>query len=532
MNVLSRMVLFCLLFAGMPKLQATVFYGSPSEYLGFLAQLNPGDTLLLEAGIYEDRLNLDDIVGQEGATIVIMGPADTQDAIFLGDACCNTISIERCAWLEIRNLTLDGQGIPYIDAVKAEGSPGNWAHHITLENLLVINHGGASLTVGVNTKCTAWDWVIRKNTFIEPGLGMYLGNSDGTAPFINGLIEYNLVLNPRRYGIQVKHQLEGLRTIPGMTLDGKTTIRYNVISKEENGDPDTPRPNLLVGNFPASGPGENDFYEIYGNFLFENPNEGLFQGTGNIAFYNNLLFSSSTDSWAIFSFPHNGFAPRDLHIFNNTILCAGEGIDIDNPNPAYDQRVVGNAVFAALPLDIGSVPDIDNVTDDAINAWDYLGDGGAPGLDFNPIPGQLEGSPIDFSAFTYAQDYDLDFEGYEKGWEFRGAYTQYGWPDWWPALEIRPEVIPITTTGDEALELEENNLLVYPNPAHNNFRIQFYKSSGNDRLLEIYSLSGTRIRPVDISGLPVGWGEIRMDSLPSGIYVIRLGGAVRLFVVQ
>jgi hypothetical protein len=528
---MPKFFLFLVGFWWSVPLVAGVFPANPSDYLTYLPLLTPGDTLLLEAGTYEGRLNLDDLVGTAQLPIVIMGPEGSNDAIFVGNACCNTVSIERCAWLEIRNLTLDGLDIPYIDAVKAEGSSGNWAHHITLENLLVINHGGASLTVGISTKCTAWDWVIRKNTFIEPGLGMYLGNSDGTAPFINGLIEYNLIVNPRRYGLQIKHQLEGLRDIPGMTLDGKTTIRYNVIAKEENADPDTPRPNLLVGNFPASGPGENDYYEIYGNFLFENPNEGLFQGTGNIAFYNNLLVSSSPDSWAIFSFPHNGFAPRNLHIFNNTIICAGEGIDIDNPDPDFDQRVVGNAVFAELPLDIGSVPDIDNVTDDAQSAWDYVGDGGAPGLDVNPIPGQLEGSPIDFSAFTYAQDYDLDFEGYQKGWEFRGAYTQYGYPDWWPDLEIRPEVIPMLNTSLYEQMMNSTGLEVFPNPARDILQIRFHLSQRSVTTVEVFDLQGQRILVDELGVLPPGQHASTLSGLAKGVYMIRVAGENTMVII-
>ena len=351
----SFLVLF--LIAVLNWASAVTFYGTPTDYLGYVPQLQPGDTLQLEAGTYSGRLNLDDVVGEEGFPIVIMGPENSYDAVFLGNACCNTVSLERCAWLVIKNLTLDGQDIPYIDAVKAEGSNGNWTHHITIEHIRVINHGGASLTVGINTKCTSWDWIIRDNVFLSPGLGMYLGNSDGTGPFINGIIEYNLIVNPRRYGLQIKHQNEGLRTIPDMTLNGKTVIRYNVISKASGADPNTARPNLLVGNFPSSGDGSEDYYEIYGNFLWQNPAEGLFQGTGNIAFYNNVLVNHQPGGWGIFSFPHNGFNPRNLYYFNNTIISHNEGIDIDNPNPAYEQIVAGNAVFADEPLEIGSVVD-------------------------------------------------------------------------------------------------------------------------------------------------------------------------------
>ncbi len=447
---------------------ASTYIGEPNTYLQFLPQLQPGDTLLLTAGEYYDRLNLDDIAGEAGNPIVITGPEGTETAIFYGNACCNTISIERCAYLVIQNLTLDGQNIPYIDAVKAEGTSGNWAHHITVQNLLVINHGGAALTVGISTKCTAWDWIIRKNTFLSPGLGMYLGNSDGTAPFINGLIEYNLVINPLRYGIQIKHQNEGLRTIPGMTTEGKTTIRYNVISRAEGFDPAAPRPNLLVGNFPASGPGSNDYYEIYGNFLWQNPIEGLFQGTGNYAFYNNVLVNTNPGGWALFSFPHNGFAPRNVLIFNNTIISASEGIEIQNPDPAFTQLVSGNAVFAPTPLDIGTVTETDNVTAPFPEAGNYLVNPAPtlPGMDLTPLPGALQGDAIDFSEFVNLQDFDKDFDGNAKGWNLRGAYAKSGTPAWNLLLEMRPEVNGMTTDVS-TLKNPNNEVLIYPNPASN-----------------------------------------------------------------
>lgn len=65
-----------------------------------------------------------------------------------------------------------------IDAVKGEGSAGNWAHHITIEYLEIRNYRSSQQNVGISTKCPAWDWIIRKNRIIGAGTGMYLGNSD------------------------------------------------------------------------------------------------------------------------------------------------------------------------------------------------------------------------------------------------------------------------------------------------------------------------------------------------------------------
>lgn len=499
---------------------ATTYTGTPSDYLGYIPQLQAGDTLLLEAGTYTNRMNLDDIVGEENAPIVIMGPEGTQDAIFLGNACCNTISIERCAYLVIKNLTIDGQNIPYIDAVKAEGTQGNWTHHITLENLLVINHGGAALTVGINTKCPSWDWVIRHNTFRSPGLAMYLGNSDGSGPFINGLIEYNLVTNPIRYGIQVKHQNEGLRTIPGMTLNGKTTIRYNVISKAEGADPDVARPNLLVGNFPATGDGSNDYYEIYGNFLWQNPAEGLFQGTGNVVFYNNILVNHQPGGWGIYSFPHNGFAPRNMYFFNNTILSATEGLEIINPNPAYEQRVAGNAIFATTPLNIGSIPSDQNLTALLWDATTFLANPSdqISGLDLTPLPNIMQGTPIDYTGLDLYTYFSLDFDGNLKGWDFRGAYAKTGPPAWELDLSIRTKVEPMTSPVLEAPD-NKPEFVLYPNPCSNTLYLETETNQPGPFQLTLYNAHAQMVFSTQCAE---GTSKIELGELPAGSYLLTM----------
>ena len=433
-------LLYSLLY--MPVLFGTTYMGNPGNYLSFLSQLIPGDTLMLAAGTYSSRLNLDDIVGTTNQPIVIMGPEGANSAIFVGNACCNTVSIERCAWLVIKNLTIDGQNIPFIDAVKAEGSSNNWAHHITLENLYITGHGATQSTVGINTKCPAWDWVIRRNRIEAAGTGIYLGNSNGEAPFVNGIVEYNLVTNTVGYNMQIKHQNVGTRNVAGITLNGKTTIRYNVFSKAENASSGSDaRPNLLVGNFPASGDGSSDYYEIYGNFFWQNPYEGLFQGTGNIAFYNNVLVNHHPGGFGVAIFRHNNFSPRDIYIFSNTILTNTNGIDFSQPDLAYEQIVAGNAVFAANPI-LDSPQSYGNTTSTYANASSFVVNPSASLslLDMSPLSGALQATVLDFSPFTNFQDYAVDFDGYWRNWTFRGAYTSVGVPVWDLALENRPDL--------------------------------------------------------------------------------------------
>jgi len=268
MKALLPLVFTLMISLLVTPLGATVYQGNPNNYTGYLNNLSAGDTLYLQSGNYNSGLNVHYLQGTAQAPIVISGPASGNAAVIRGRSCCNTVSIIQSAHIVIQQLTINGLNIPNIDAVKAEGSTGNWAHHITLEALHIINHGANQQTVGISTKCPAWDWTIRRCIIDGAGTGIYLGNSNGNEPFVNGVIEYNLIKNTIGYNMEIKHQNTGQRNVTGMTQNGKTVIRYNVFIKAQNASSGgNARPNLLVGNFPASGAGANDFYEIYGNFF-------------------------------------------------------------------------------------------------------------------------------------------------------------------------------------------------------------------------------------------------------------------------
>lgn len=184
-------------WAGSISAQAgTVYAGNPGNYLSLLNKLQPGDTLMLAAGTYTEGLPLYGLEGTAANLIVIMGPDSGARAVFEARSCCNTIEIQDAAYIEIYNLELDGRQLNGVDAVKAGGDQNvNWAHHITLENLTIHDHDNGQQTVGISTKIPAWNWVIRNNIIDSAGTGIYLGNSDGGAPFVNGLIEGNLIVD-------------------------------------------------------------------------------------------------------------------------------------------------------------------------------------------------------------------------------------------------------------------------------------------------------------------------------------------------
>ncbi len=286
--------------------------------------------------------------GTPDLPIVIEGPETGPPAVFLAAPGRNTVSILDSSHVIIRNLVLEGRGLA-VDGVKCEGHA-RFAHHITLENLTIRGHGNNQQTVGISTKCPAWNWVIRGNLIEGAGTGIYLGNSDGRAPFVAGLIEHNVVRNTLGYNLQIKHQLPR-PALPGMpTGPSETIIRRNVFVKAEGGSAEMARPNVLVGHWPLAGPGRDDRYLIYGNLFRHNRHEALFQGEGHLALYNNVFVNAYGDGVRIQ--PHNDI-PREVTIAYNTVLAHGVGLSLSlGPgSEAHTQSVTHNAVFAHKPME-------------------------------------------------------------------------------------------------------------------------------------------------------------------------------------
>ncbi len=402
---------------------------NPSDYRAKLQALAPGDRLELEAGEY-DGLTLSGLHGEEGRWIEIAGPSTGARAKLVGRSCCNTISLRDSSYVVIRDLEVDNRGLE-VDGFKVE-SNASFAHHITLEGLHIHGFGQNQQLVGISTKAPVWDFVIRGNIIEGAGTGLYLGDSDGSDPFIRGVIENNLVVNPMGYAMQIKHQgprpsRAGMPTDPSVTV-----IRHNVFIKSANASTgDLARPNLLVGHFPLSGAGAQDRYDIYGNFLYENATgtEGLFQGEGNVSFYANVLVNRFGGGAAFV--PHLD-VPREIAVFRNTIYVQGTGIRVSGGAAGFVQRVFQNAVFSgSTPISGG------NASDNHVGALaDAEGRVASPsfglaGMDFYPLAGELEGAGVSLDGYADRSEAALDFNRDPYDPKHRGAYggsgTNSGW---------------------------------------------------------------------------------------------------------
>jgi len=302
--------------------------------------------LLLESGDYRRGLPLHDLSGLPGKPIVIEASNPAEPPRFVARPGANTVSLVNVRHVALRHLQLDGGNLP-VDAIKAEGHS-RYADFVTLENLHIHDHAASQQNVGISTKCRAFGWVVRGNRIERVGTGMYFGDSDGSDPFIAGLIEENRVRDTLGYSLQIKHQ----KTRPAEYAGRRdTVIRYNLFSKEGAQPGQQARPNVLLGHFPLAEAGSEDRYLVHGNLFLHNPSEALFQAEGRVALYDNVFINGSGD--AIRIQPHND-VPRDMMIFSNTVLASGTGIAVRQPEGApYRQRLLANVIAAATPISGG-----------------------------------------------------------------------------------------------------------------------------------------------------------------------------------
>jgi hypothetical protein len=412
---------------------------SPNYYRNLVTKLRPGDTLQLPAGTYRERLGLNNLQGKANGWITIAGPESGAPAIVTTTStCCNNVQLGNTWFVAVKNLTIDSANLDGIDGINAKDGI---THHILIENCRFIGQGASQGTIGISTKSTSWNWIIRHNTITQAGTGLYLGNSDGGCPFIAGIIENNLVVDTIGYNMEIKFQ-KPYALVAGMPAGpNRTIIRNNVFIKRiaQAEWPPMPdgssrvagaRPNVLVGGFPSAGPGSGDLYEIYGNFFYANPDEALLQASGRVTIHDNIFVAASDVSMRL----QNHDQPLRLaYVYNNTIYGGPSGIQFGS-TATEDDAVVGNLVFADAPIGGSIKQQRDNLEASISSARNYVK---SPSfslgtLDLYPLPGQCQGSALDLALFASNSDSDLDFNGSSKTARlYRGAYAGSGTNPGW-----------------------------------------------------------------------------------------------------
>lgn len=420
----------------------------PADYRRKLTELAPGDTLRLEPGVYMSGLPLTDCNGTSDAWITIEGPPPGKGvAEIRQQAVANCVELRRCSHVALKHLHILGggpDGIPGQFGISAQGGLKNRVHHIRIEDCVISDWNTSQQSVGISTKTPTWDWTIRGNIIRDCGTGLYLGNSNGHDPFIRGVIEGNLVMNPLGYCMEIKFQqlrpqVEGMPTTASRTL-----IRDNVFIKSDAPSPSGDRPNLLVGGFPAEGPGSEDMHEICGNFFCHNPRESLLQASGRVSIHDNVLVDGAATRHAAITLRDHDLPLKSAHVYHNTICHAARGIHIANA-ASEAHSVSGNVVFAGMPMALHpSIRHVsDNLTGALAEARAHLANPTLqPGaMDLHPLPGKCLGEALQLAPQTSTDTgYDRDFEGVSRGrFLFRGAYAGPSAAGAWrPAATLKP----------------------------------------------------------------------------------------------
>lgn len=427
---------------------AAVVNANPSNYKTLLRTLKPGDTLNLLAGTYR-RLDIVNLNGVPDAWITITGPSADSPAVILGERESNTVEIVNSSYVSIENLRIDSRGIPGCFGVSASSHEENLTHHIRLEGNTFVGQNGGQQTDAISTKTPTWGWIIRYNQILGAGTGLYLGESDGTQPFVSGLIEHNLIRDTIGYNMQIKDQ-KYIPSIPGMPLTSTTTvIRDNVFIKNDQPSPEGDRPNLLVGAFPATGPGALSMYEIYGNLFLHNPREALFQGSGRVSLHDNIFVDGPARYPAVVLRQQNGNPLKIAYFYHNTVYTLGPGISVGT-RAIIDDAVVGNLIFALTPVSGQILRQSNNIVDFTANAGKYVNEPSLnpDDMDFYPAPGKCWGVATDMRPFHTDDDYTRDFNGASKtaakgAVVFYGAYAGEGTnPGWKLHAGIKPPRVP------------------------------------------------------------------------------------------
>src|SRR5579871_623763 len=426
---MNRTVVFISLLAsvlsGAGRLRAAeTIQANPANYRALLAGLKPGDTLSLSAGTYR-RLAIRGLNGTSTAWITISGPDSGPPAVIVGEEGSNTVEIFNSSYLAIENLRIDSLGIPGAFGISARYHEENLTHDIRIEGNTLVGQNGGQQTDAISTKTPTWGWIIRYNRISGAGTGLYLGESDGTQPFVNGLIENNIIADTIGYNMEIKDQIS-IPEVAGMpTGPTSTIIRNNVFIKNDQSSPDGDRPNVLVSAFPDNGAASLNMYEIYGNYFVHNHREALFQGSGRISLHDNIFVDGPYEYAAVVLQKQN-YPLQVALVYNNTIYTSGKGIYFGSRAERYDV-VAGNLVFGSTPISGAITSQSNNTVDSIARASKYVKspsfDLGS--MDFYPLAGQCQGGPIDLSDFQTNTDYSVDFNGTSKV-EGKGAVVYRG----------------------------------------------------------------------------------------------------------
>lgn len=282
--------------------------------------LQPGDTLIVHEGTYDDsgRISIT-VQGTAGAPVLIRAADGEAMPLIMrpaGASAQNTINIEGATYLTIKGLEITSNGG---DGVKMTDNTA----FITLEDLLI-----HVVDVGVNFRGDMHHITVRHSHIYDTGdggatgEGMYIGCNYGDCVVSDSLIEFNWIhstLNASQGdGIEIKRGSHS------------NIIRHNVIYN-------THWPCILL--YGTEGNPRN---LVEGNVMWNCGDSGI-QVAADAILRNNIILDSPANG--LNSQDHQGVTPQNLEIVHNTIVGGNPCLRMSNWSNKPGMVFANNAVY-------------------------------------------------------------------------------------------------------------------------------------------------------------------------------------------
>jgi hypothetical protein len=309
--------------------------GPEDDVRAAIAALSAGDELVLRAGLYvlDSKLAIT-VAGTASSPVTIRSNDSGTAVLAMNTPDHNVVEISDTQYLVFRGLKITGgsHGIRLMNS-----------DFVTIEDNEIYETGDVALSA--NAGGTYEGLVIRRNHIHHTngtGEGMYLGCNYDACRVLNSVIEWNYVHHTNRATVE---QGDGIEVKEG---SAGNVIRHNVVH-------DTHYPGIITYGVVGNGPPN----VIEGNAIW-NSGDYAIQSAADSIIRNNIVLGT------VGLQPHQASSPGNQTIVHNTIVSAGNGIEVRGVSGPV--VIANNAVYSgsgnALQLisgDIGLVVAAGNV---------------------------------------------------------------------------------------------------------------------------------------------------------------------------
>jgi len=282
--------------------------------------LNPGDTLIVHAGLYTHANRIAITVrGTPDRPVMIKGAdGEARPILQLVRAGHNTLTLAGATHVTLQGFEITAPGMRAADGINLRGNPS----HITIEDNVIHD-----IAVGINLRSSMHHIVARRNEIYATrgtGEGIYVGCHSGGCSVTDSTIEGN----------HIHHTLDSTQ---GDGIEIKKNSHSNII--RDNVVHDTHYPCILL-----YGAGGGDRNVVERNAVWNCGDAGM-QVAADTLIRNNIIVTGS--STGFMSRPHNGVSPTNLEFVNNTIVARNSCLRLSGWDNGTGMVFANNAVYCS-----------------------------------------------------------------------------------------------------------------------------------------------------------------------------------------